>query len=211
MQPGSRHQCLVYEGPPSRQLPALAEAVSQKLRENYRCLYLNSVPMLAGMRSYLAAAGVDVEFELQKGSLVMSSDQDHAPDGIFDVDGMLASLEQAVQKAVADGYTGLFATGDMAWELGPDRDVSRLLDYEWKLEQMFHRYPQLSGICQYHADTLPFGFAKLGLASHVTHFIDPTLSIGNPRYAHSARAGQRLSQRTEVELPRSGAVQDTSS
>ena len=97
MEPASRHQCLVYGGPPSRHLPALAEATRQRLGENYRCLYLNSAPMVAGMRSYLAAAGIDVELELRKGSLVLSSEQSHLVEGIFDPDSMIHMLELSLQ------------------------------------------------------------------------------------------------------------------
>ena len=49
----------------------------RKLEERHRCLYLDSPPMVAGMRSYLSAAGVDVAREVGKGSLVLSSDQGH--------------------------------------------------------------------------------------------------------------------------------------
>jgi hypothetical protein len=32
---------------------------------------------------------------------------------------MMAKLEDAVTQALADGYKGLWATGDMGWEFGP--------------------------------------------------------------------------------------------
>ncbi len=60
MEAEARHQCLIYEGSPSRQLPALAAVIKRKLDEGHRCLYLNSRPMVAGMRSYLAAIDIDV-------------------------------------------------------------------------------------------------------------------------------------------------------
>jgi len=60
----SRHQCLIYEGSPARHLPALVSVIQQKLKEDNRCLYLNSPPMVAGLRSYLFAAGVDVPKEV---------------------------------------------------------------------------------------------------------------------------------------------------
>ena len=138
MDPASRHQCLIYEGPPSRHLAALAEVVRQKLNENKRCLYLNSEPMVAGMRSYLAAAGVDVPHETANAKLVLSSERHHLADGRqFDVDQMIRALEGALKQALKDGYQGLWATGDMTWELGPDKDFSRLLEYEWRLEEFF--------------------------------------------------------------------------
>jgi DcmR-like sensory protein len=182
MEPLPRHQCLIYEGAPSRQLPPLAALVVEKLEQNYRCLYLNSAPMVAGMRSYLAAAGVDVAHEVGKASLVLSSEQRHLVAGQFDVERMIRTLEEAIQQALDDGYAGLWATGDMTWELGPERDRWRLLEYEWRLEKLFRTHPQLSGICQYHADTLPRDLMRQGLLGHPTIFVSKTLSLLNPHY-----------------------------
>lgn len=185
MQPASRHQCLIYGGPPSRHLPALAELLPQKLHQNFRCLYFNSPPMVAGLQSYLAAAGLDVDAALKKGSLLLSSDQGHLIDGTFHADMMLAGLELSVKEALADGYAGLFAVGDMTWELGLDRDIAKLLQYEWKLEQLFHRCPGLTGICMYHFDTLPRELVQHGTLSHSSIFVNQTLSIINPYHLHT--------------------------
>jgi hypothetical protein len=181
-------------------LPALAGVVRQKLSENYRCLYLNSPAMVAGMRSYLAAAGVDVAFESKKGSLILTSEQPHLSGGVFDADGMIETLARSVEAALAAGYAGLFATGDMTWELGPDQDLGKLVHYELSLEELFHRYPQLSGICQYHADTLPRQFVKDGLFSHGAIFVNQTLSRVNPYHLHTnARREPMATLNAEVE------------
>jgi hypothetical protein len=163
----------------------VAQVVKQKLSDNYRCLYLNSGPMVAGIRSHLAAAGTDVELELKVGSLILSSEQDHLSNGVFDADAMLEGLEQCVQQALADGFAGLFAAGDMTWELGPDRNVPKLLRYEWKLERLFHKYPALNGICMYHSDTLPGELVKQGTMAHGTIFVNQTLSRINPYHVHT--------------------------
>ena len=115
MEPAARHQCMIYAGSPAKFLRSVAQVMIEKLRLNHRCLYLNSPPMVAGIRSYLAATGLDVAQEVNKRSLVLSSDQNHLEDGRFDLDGMLG---RAVDEAVADGYAGLWASGDMTWELG---------------------------------------------------------------------------------------------
>ena len=138
-----RHQCLIYEGPPSRHLAALAAVIREKLNENFRCLYLDSHAMVAGMRSYLAAVGVDVAEESTKGRLVLSSDRDHLTDGChFDMERMMQSLQNSLSQALKDGCEGLWATGDMTWELGPDKDFSRLLEYEWRLEEVLAGKPE---------------------------------------------------------------------
>src|ERR1700691_4996657 len=136
-----RHQCLIYEGAPSRHLPAVAAVTRDKLQQNYRCLYLNSPPMVAGMGSYLAAAGVDIAREVGRGSLVLTSEQGHLAKGRFDVEQMVQTLEGAIHRALRDGYVGLWATGDMTWEMGPEKDFSKLVEYEWRLEKLFAKYP----------------------------------------------------------------------
>ena len=129
----------------------MAEVLRGKLVQNHRCLYLNSAPMVAGMGSYLAAAGVDVTQETARGSLVFSSRanasggwplRDRPHDGSAAGGGHPGSADK--------GYAGLWATGDMTWELGPERDFSKLLEYEWRLEEFMRAHPALSGICQYH-------------------------------------------------------------
>src|ERR1044071_5250941 len=110
-----RHQCLIYDGSPSQKLPLLAGIVQQRLTEGYRCLYLNSAPMVAGMRSTLAAMGLDVLSEIAKARLVLSSNL-VLENGHFNAGQMLDNLEDALDQAIADGYKGLWASGDMTWE-----------------------------------------------------------------------------------------------
>jgi hypothetical protein len=182
MEPTLRHQCLIYDGAPSRHLPALAAVTHQKLRHNYRCLYLNSLPMVAGMRSYLAATGIDVVHEVAKASLILSSERRHLTNGCFDVERMLYTLEDALQQALSDGYAGLWASGDMTWEMSPEKDFSKLLEYECRLEKFFRGHPELSGICQYHASALPREAMRHGLLAHPSIFVNETLSLINPHY-----------------------------
>ena len=178
----SRHQCLVYKGSPASHLPGLSALIRQKLDENYRCLFLHSPAMVTGMRSYLFAAGIDVTKEIVKGSLVLSSNNAHLVEGRFIIDRMLERLEEAVNQALHDGYQGLWATGDMSREFGPERDFSKLLEYEWRLEEFFQTQPALSGVCQYHADTLPREVLRHGLLTHPSLYIGESLSRVNPHH-----------------------------
>ena len=167
---------------PSRHLPGLSVLIRQKLEENYRCLFLHSPGMVTGIRSYLFAAGIDVIKEIVKGSLVLSSSTAHLVEGCFIVDRMLGMLEEALHQALHDGYQGLCATGDMSQEFGPEKDFLKLLEYEWRLEQFFQTHPALSGVCQYHADTLPREVLREGLLTHRSLFINETLSRLNPYF-----------------------------
>ena len=178
----ARHQCLVYKGSPAPHLPPLSAVIRQKLNENHRCLYLNRPAMVTGMRAHLFAVGVNASQEETKGSLELSSDTGYLLNGRFDIDRMLTTLENALDQALDDGYQGLWASGDMDWEFGPERDFSALLEYEWRLEALFRKRPAISGICQYHGDTLPHEVLRQGLLTHQSVFINETLSRLNPHY-----------------------------
>ena len=195
-----RHECLIHDGPPSRHLPALAAAAKTKLNDGYRCLYLNSPVMVAGMRSYLAASGLDVAYEVARASLVLSSDQSHLTARRFDVARMMAKLEDAVNQALDDGFRGLWATGDMAWEFGPEADFSKLFEYEWRLEEFFRRQPAISGICQYHCDTLPEIAMQQGVAMHPSIFLNETLSRINPNYLRNESFASVIKENPALQL-----------
>jgi len=185
MEPQSRHQCLIYGGPPSQKLPILAAIIQHKLNEGYRCLYLNSAPMVAGMGSTLAAMGIDVASETAKARLVLSSEP-VSLGGNFNTELMLGQLENALDQALNDGFKGLWASGDMTWEFGSAKDFSKLLEYELRLEEMFSKRKELCGVCQYHQDTLPQEVMRQSLLVHQSIVISDTLSRINPHYLKSA-------------------------
>ena len=199
MQQVARHQCLVYKGSPAAHLPKLSTLIRQKLNENYRCVYLNKPLMVAGMRAHLFAVGINVTQEEMKGSLAMSSDTGYLLNGHFDIDRMLRTLEDALDQALNDGYEGLWASGDMDWEFGPERDFSKLLEYEWRLEEFFQERPAISGICQYHADILPHKVLRQGLLSHQSVFINETLSRLNPHYVEQESFTSRSSNNADLD------------
>lgn len=116
--------------------------------------------MAAGLHTCLSATGTNVALEVAQGRLVLSSDSVCSPDGGFEIDTMLQRLEDAVDQACKDGFKGLWATGDMTWEFGNEKNFAKLIEYEYKLEKLFRKREELSGVCQYHRDTLPADVPK---------------------------------------------------
>ncbi|HXQ28471.1 MAG TPA: MEDS domain-containing protein [Gemmatimonadales bacterium] len=176
----SRHKCLIYEGHPSEQLPVIVPLLIEGLREGRRCLYLGDPGMLDMVASALSAKGVDVKAETERGALILSSDRSHLNDG-FDPEAMVAMLTTLIDDAVRDGYQGLCATGDMRWELGPDKNFDRLLEYEALLERVFRDKP-LSGVCQYHAETVPGRAIQDALLAHRSLYVGHVLHRDNVFY-----------------------------
>ena len=181
-----RHQCLIYRGSPSRQLGSLALHIRRRLEDNYRCLYLNSPTMVEGIRAYLTSSGLNVSEAVVEGRLILSSGLDHLIDESFDPQHMLSLLKAAHDNALKDGFAGLFATGDMAWEFGATADYSKLEAYERSLELFIQAHPTMCGVCQYHADILPGEALQSGLAMHPGIYENETLSRINPRYVPAA-------------------------
>ena len=195
-----RHQCLVYDGSPAKMLPAIAGCIKQKLAENVRCLYLNSPAMVVGLKSYLFANGMNVAEEAERGRLIFSSDRSHLMNGKFDSEAMLQQINEAINKALSEGFDGLWASGDMTWELGRDPNVKNLVEYEWKLEKLFHEHPRLSGLCQYHLGSLSRDTVASGLASHPAIFVNQTLSRLNPHYHGVSAPAEPRSTTSELKL-----------
>lgn len=182
----SRHQCLIYEDYPSQHIRSLALTIAANLSANNRCLYLNSPAMVAGMRSVLAANGLDLCGEIEKGALILTSDQSHLQDGKFDVERMLNMLKSAVQQACDAGYDGLWASGDISWEFGNETNIDKLLEYEQRLDQFLKETIALSGVCQYHRKTLPSHAIQTALRSHKAIYVNETLCRLNLHYEAEA-------------------------
>lgn len=178
----ARHQCFIYDGAPSVHLPHIAQSLIEQLGAKRRCLYLNSPPMVVGMRWHLTSAGLDLADHLKRGALTLSSDQGHLAAGKFDVGRMLGLLRQSLAQALADGYEGLWASGDMTWEFGSETNFDKLADYERRLDDFIRDNPGLGGVCLYHRATLPPHAVETALATHPSFYRSAIQSDPNPRY-----------------------------
>jgi signal transduction histidine kinase len=177
----SRHKCLIYDGHPSEQLSVVVPLIMDGLRDKWRCLYLGSADDIAMVESALAEHGVDIAIETARGALVFSTDRSHLEGGGFDAVRMVDGLNTLIDAALADGFGGLCATGDMRWEIGSDENFEHLLDYEARLDQVIRDRP-LRGICQYHRETVPAKAVREALMTHRSTFIGDALNRDNLFY-----------------------------
>jgi len=177
----SRHKCLIYEGHPSEQLPVVIPFLLDGLQNRWRCLYLGSPNMVDMVQGALASHGVNPHRESHLGTLVLSSDRDYLVRGIFEPEKMIDGLNDMVDRAVADGYEGLCATGDMAWELGTEENFDRLLEYEARLEEVLREKP-IRGICQYHRELVPAHAVQDAFTTHRSAYVGSVLNDDNIFY-----------------------------
>jgi len=187
--PSPHHECLIYGGWPSHQLPAIAAVIRKKLSQGHRCIYFNRPTMIAELELHLSAGKVRVSHEIETGRLVLTSERPHLRTGAFDMDLMLQSLEDAFDGAMSAGCAGLWTSGDIGWEFGPEPDFSPLLEYELRLDAFFSAHPEYAGICQYHGPSLPKEVLQHGLYTHPSIFISEVLSLKNQMYLEQAVVG----------------------
>lgn len=192
MNKGPRHQCAIYAGSPLARLPLFAQATKERLTTGYRCLYLNDPDMVVAFTQALEDAGVDTVSEKNNNRLQLSSEP-VTRNGDFDIDYMLGNLQQAHSQAMADGMTGLWATGDMKWELGDEKNYDKLPEYEMKLDALLQQRQGLCGICQYAAETLPPSVMRQGLLMHRMIYINNTVTRLNPHYQPGIPTSARCS------------------
>ncbi len=98
-----------------------------------------------------------------------------------------------------DGYKGFWAAGDMTREFGHERNFTKLMEYEHRLEDLFGRRSELCGICQYHQDTLPPEVARQGLLAHRSVFINETLSRMNPHYVRPELLNAQMALNPQID------------
>jgi len=177
----SRHKCLIYDGDPAGQLPVVVPMLLDALASNWRCLYLAGPETLPMIDQALTQRGVDTRREQDRGALILTADRSHLAGGRFDPQAMVDMLRMLIDDSVAQGFAGLCATGDMRWELGDDSNFEQLLEYEARLEQLFHEKP-LRGICQYRRDVVPAQAVRDALVAHRSAYLGAVLNRDNLFY-----------------------------
>ena len=106
------------------------------------------------IRGGLRSLGVAVEHEVEKGRLVLESKQDYLDNGRFNPDRMLGFLQQGYEATLAEGFTGLRAAGDVAWQVGAEKNFDEIVYYESLLD-VFFLGKRMVGMCQYHRGSCP--------------------------------------------------------
>ena len=194
------HVCVLYETPEEQRTVAAAY-LADGLARGERCYYVaDSAAALGEFRVVLRGLGVDVDDVRRSRALLEAThDEAHLAGGYFDSERMLAMLNQALETALNDGFTGLRTCGDMSWLLGDPPGAQQVFEYEALLNQLF-RGVRACGMCQYDRRRLPDTLLDRALATHSSAVIEGTHKA-NPFYepaASAVRPAQPLALRAKL-------------
>lgn len=123
----------------------------------------------------------DIQRHVDAGDITfLRSDKSYLRDGCFNADRMLGFVELSEQKALADGYAGLTATGEMSWQKTGAPGTDQLMLYEARLNDL---YPE-SGttlLCQYEEPVFDQATLIDAIRTHPRVVLDGELCV-NPYY-----------------------------
>ena len=174
LNPGD-HVCAIYESD-AELAELVGEFVADGLRKAERCWYLPASDTPDALRAALNARQIDTTAATARGALrILSPNAAYSVRGDFNPEETMMVFSQAIEDALAAGYTGFRAAANMSWALDLDDGLERLITYEALLRSLFSS-ARATGLCLYDRTRMPLAVIDGALCTH------PVVRAGD-RYA----------------------------
>ena len=142
--------CFIFDDEDERR-SVLSKYVQSGLDGNEQVAYFVDTMSPEELKHQLLELGVALpEDDAANQCRLLSAAKTYCPDGTFQVERMLATLEQAYEQCCVEGYDGLRVTGEMNWALHGLPGSEHLIEYESRVNQVLRKVP-VTAICQYDA------------------------------------------------------------
>ncbi len=121
-----------------------------------------------------------------RGALLFSTKEDeYLTNGVFDPSAVLAKIDRYLKEALADGFTGLCATGELM-NVPSDELWRQIVWYEAQINENFTRLP-FTGLCRYPRTVVPANRVQDVLRTHPIAVVRGE-TCDNPFYERPALA-----------------------
>jgi signal transduction histidine kinase len=142
------HICLIYDSQ-EEQLAMPVPSIRMGLDRGEKCIFIAPEKTISDVNEALHAIGIDVDEAVTSGRLVVASQEDtYLLNGHFEPDKMIRFLADALEPAIASGFSGLRVVGEMTWALAGDLGTGPLIEYEAELNYFVRDHP-VAVTCQY--------------------------------------------------------------
>ena len=157
--------CSLYET--DEQLTAtVASFLADGLARGERCWYVPSDGEIDPVRKALERRGVDVTAESRRSALHLLDSRDtYTVHGGFDPEQTMRVFNEAIERALSDGFNGFRAAADMSWALTIDNGAELVIAYEALLRILFSMSPA-TGLCLYDRRRMPLQVVNGALLTH---------------------------------------------
>lgn len=175
---------------------AVVPFLREGLARAERCAYAAPAEGLVAIEARMTEAGIDVRREVSRGALrLIPAETAYRPDGAFDPDRTIDFLGGELERALADGFTGLRGAGELDFPVaGPLREAAHR--YETKVNQTFAGRP-FTALCSFCCTGAGALAALDMLHTHPSAFIDGTVRE-NPFYESPSLAPEEATPRPET-------------
>jgi hypothetical protein len=189
-----QHLCLPFETDDEKQ-SAVVSFLHAGLSHGSRCLFVGTAAELEELSRRLEIAGIcTVRAQARGAFLFLSQEEAYLHRGIFEPERVLARLSKLVEDALADGFTGLRATGELM-HVPSAEEWRKMVWYEAQVNEHFARLP-FAGLCRYPRSIVPSERVRDVLRTHPVAVVRGE-ACENPFYERSELA---LSDDSEAHL-----------
>ena len=157
--------------------------IQQGLARNEKILYVVDDLRLFQVAEALAAGGVDVTREIERGALIFLNAQEYYGLPRFDTSRMVDLTRLRVREAGARRFAGLRVAAEMTWALKTGIPDDVLVEYEGLLDDSFRDLGPLTVACMYRRGRFSSDVLKQLLRSHGKVFAEDYVHISlNPLF-----------------------------
>jgi len=186
-----RHICLPFETDSEKQ-DAVASFLIEGLTQGKRCLFVGTPEELSDLGGPLESAGICLSRAMERQRVIFRTREEaYLDNGVFNPDVVLGRIDQHLRDAVADGFTGLYATGELVY-VPADADWQRIVQYEAEVNETFARLP-LTALCRYPRAVVPAHRVQDVLRTHPVAIVRSE-TCSNPFYEQTQLALSNDSQ-----------------
>jgi hypothetical protein len=149
------HSCQVYTSS-SEHAELIIPFFVRGLAAHFKCVCTTDSYTQDELIHLFHEKNVDLTSYIASGQFTyFSSRETYAHTGIFDANRTLTIFKDFCTTAIQEGYKGMYVSGDAAWSLANEDSISRLLDYESKVNRLTSTMP-IVGLCLYDAHKISY-------------------------------------------------------
>ena len=180
-----RHSCLPFESESEKETAVLS-FIHEGLAHGKRCLFVGTRAEYEQLGLHLEEEGICSLRAESRGALIFSTqEEEYLTNGVFDPNVVLARIDRYVREALADGFTGLCATGELM-NVPSDEVWRQIVWYEAQINENFARLP-FTGLCRYPRTVVPANRVRDVLRTHPVAVVRGE-TCDNPFYERPALA-----------------------
>ena len=211
------HLCSVYE----TTAEMMAQAVpylKHGLLCGEQCIYVADENTNESVLSSLRDGGIDIDQAVEDKHLFLWNRADYKPAGPFNRDVMFNFVQGSVEKAVAEGFSGLRLAVEMTWAANSGVSLQDLIAWESLLNRLSYPGSKASFICMYNRSLLASALIREAVYVHpvvvLGEQVCPNLFYQPPEIALENKSEEEklqwmLSQITRADLAEKALIQKT--